>query len=102
MDILEMFEALGGYFLLPVYAVGYTVESVINLFADLGNEFIDALNYTTVFLENLINTLYGFVSWLPTVVLIPVMFLLILLPVVIGIRFVTKIIQTIKLGGWFD
>lgn len=102
MDILEMFEALGGYFMLPVYAVLYVVESFINLFADLGNELIDALNYTTVFLENLINTVYGFISWMPDPVLIPLTFLLILLPIVIGIRFVTKIIQSIKLSGWFE
>lgn len=102
MDILEMFSALGGYFMLPVYAVLYAVESLINLFADLGNEFIDALNYTTVFLENLINTVYGFISWMPDPVLIPLTFLLILLPIVISVRFVTKIIQSIKLSGWFE
>lgn len=102
MDIAELFEALGGYFLLPVYGVLYFLECVLNLFAGFINEIIDAYNYTMVFMEHLINTLYGFISWMPTVVLVPVEFLLILLPIVIGIRLVTKVIQTIKLSGWLD
>ena len=40
MDILEMFSALGGYFMLPVYAVLYVVESFINLFS--GNQMVDS------------------------------------------------------------
>lgn len=102
MDIGQMFEAMGGYFLLPVYAVLYFVECVLNLFAGLVNEMIEAYNHTMIYLEHLINTLYGFISWMPTVVLIPVEFLLLLLPIVIGVRLVTKIIQTLKLSGWLE
>lgn len=102
MELFDFFEAIGAYFQLPIYAVLYFIESYVNSFAEV----IQALA-VIVFgglegLEAGLNALASFVSWLPSLTFGLIILISGLLLLVVLIRVVTKVIETLPggFGGW--
>ena len=102
MDILELFQALGAYFLMPFYVIAYFIESFINGIAVTFQIVLDSVFNILEGFESGLNSLLSFVSWLPSVTFWLLCIMIGLLVSIVLIRIVTKVIETLPggFGGW--
>lgn len=102
MELLDFFDALGAYFQLPIYSVLYFVESYVNSFGQVLEVLAGILFGALEGLETGLTALASFVSWLPSVTFGLIVLMSGLLLLVVLIRVVTKVVETLPggFGGW--
>lgn len=103
MDLSQFFTEIAGYFFFIPYSLLYLIQEIVNMLLGTIQPFVDIIIDFINVVGDLFDTLFTFVAWIPSSTLWIFGISGIVLFLVIGIRVVLKLVETVVpggLGGW--
>lgn len=103
MDLSQFFTEIAGYFFFIPYSLLYLLQEIVNMLLGTIQPFIDIIVDFINVVGDLFDTLFTFVAWIPSATLWIFGISGVVLFLVIGIRVLLKLVETVVpggLGGW--